>query len=164
MVLTEYHQTWRKTEGILCSKYHMICSKGPLSSDFESSCEVLVTAKGFLEGEKACWSLLKWFLDGCTVRKCSMSWGAASKDIPLDWRPGYQTVARHSSRSFQAFHRFISGKLQEFLSIFPCSKAIRDMQLQHMKRVDVVIEAAWFDAFLDAHLCRHFVDIICWER
>ena len=35
-------------------KIHMICSKGPLSSDFESSCEVLVTAKGFLEGEKTC--------------------------------------------------------------------------------------------------------------
>ncbi|CAE7258465.1 unnamed protein product, partial [Symbiodinium necroappetens] len=35
---------------------------------------------------------------------------AASKDIPIDWRPGYQTTA------------------------------IRDMQLQHMKRVDVVIE------------------------
>jgi len=35
---------------------------------------------------------------------------AASKDIPIDWRPGYQTTA------------------------------IRDMQLEHMKRVDVVIE------------------------
>lgn len=48
-------------------------------------------------------------LEACSDQR-TLRLSAASKDIPIDWRPGYQTVA------------------------------IRDMQLKHMKRVDVVIE------------------------
>ena len=88
---------------------------------FESSCEVLVTAKGFLEGEKACWSLLKWLLDGCNVPmfnelRCSQQ----GHSIRLaSW---LSNSGQTLKSFFQAFHTFIAGKLQQFLSIIHAAR------------------------------------------
>lgn len=166
--MTEYHQTWWKTKGIFYVQNPHDLFKRAIIFGFWVILWGFGNCKGFFGRWKD--MLIQWHAGACwndflmdALFQSSMSSGAASKDIPLDWRPGYQTVARHSSRFFPGISQVSCWKAPRIPVNFSTQQGHPWYATATYEEGGRCHWSCLVDALLDAHLCRHFVDIICWE-